>query len=458
MKDMCVKSRFATALRLPSRVGCRLVAAGALCGPVFVTGAMAQVMPGTPAFDLSASQVAPTNTPGELPPLTSATAAPLPVLGGTSQLAGAPPVALAPAQALLQWGPITFRPHVLYTVSYGNGLQASPGQQVNTLINEIDPGILFQLGQHWTLDYTPTLRYYSSSQFQNSFDNRVALTGGTIYRDWTFGLSQSYASYSQPVVQTASQLDQEAFATALSATYRMSTALSLELAVNQSLQYQNQNQNVPGGQLSNWRSWSTMDWLDYQVEPTLGAAIGAGFEYDNVSVGSDMTAEQLQGRITWRVRTKLSFVLSGGVEDRQFLSSGVANSLTPVFSLTAQYQLFEHTTLSLSGGRTISPALFQSQITESTTLNAGLNQRILGKLNLNVSGAYGTTRYQNTVATPSPSIASNYETTSVNVSLSTAFLKRATAAVFYQLTYYSSGSAIYNYNTAQAGLSLGYRF
>jgi hypothetical protein len=66
----------------------------------------------------------------------------------------------------LQLGPITLHPHLDYQLSYGNGLQSSPGQPHNTIANQVSPGILFDLGEHWTLDYTPTLIYYSSSSFQ----------------------------------------------------------------------------------------------------------------------------------------------------------------------------------------------------------------------------------------------------------------------------------------------------
>jgi hypothetical protein len=237
----------------------------------------------------------------------------------------------------------------------------------------------------------------------------------------------------------------------------MTTALSLELAANQNFQFLGQN-TAAIGQLSDWRSWSTLDWLNYQFWPNFGAAIGAGFEYDDVSVGPNMTSEQLQGRITWQVGNKLNLVLSGGVQDRQFLSSMAPDSLTPIFSLAAAYKLFEPTTLSLTASRVVSPAYFANQTTESTSISASVSQRLLRRLLLSVVGSYVNTTYQNTTTATGPSIASNFDSTSVKISLSTTFLKRATASVFYQLAYYSSGSAIYNYNTTQGGLSLGYRF
>ena len=122
-----------------------------------------------------------------------------PPLAGTTQLAGAPPVTQLPPVPLLRLGPVILHPHLDYNVSYGNSLQPLPGQQVNTVVNSISPGIFLGLGDHWGLDYTPTLRYYSSRRFQDGVDHIVNLSGGTTYGDWTFGLSQGYASTSQPL-------------------------------------------------------------------------------------------------------------------------------------------------------------------------------------------------------------------------------------------------------------------
>jgi hypothetical protein len=357
---------------------------------------------------------------------------------------------------LLRWGSLTLQSHLLYSLSYGNGLRATPGQSSSSLINEVDPGILFQWGSHWSLDYTPTLRYYSSRAFQNTFDNAVTLTGGTTYEDWSFGLSQRYASSSSPIIETASQLNQETYSTGLSATRQIGSQTSLELGASQNFRFV--DQTVPGEQLSDMRSWSTMDWLNYQFWPRFGAAIGTGFGYDNLPVGTDMTSEQLQGRITWKVVDKLSFVLSGGAEDRQFLAAGVPDLISPIFSFSAQYSLFEATSLSLIASRIVSPSFFQDQITESTAISAGLHQRLLGKLSLDLSGGYGTSTYHASSTAPGAANVSNYDTTSFSARLSLPVLKRGSAAVFYSVNYNTSGGANYNYTTTQVGLQLSYRY
>lgn len=397
-----------------------------------------------------------TNQPPPRTPLPTAEPLPSPNLAGTSQLAPPSTVPLSPVPPLLRWGPLTAQTHVSYRLSYGDGLQASPGQQSKIVMNQVSPGIRLSWGGHWALDYTPVLTFYSSSAFRDTFDNAVTLTGQTAYGDWTFGLLQAYASSSDPIIETASQLDQESYSTGLTATRQLGSQTSLELGANQSFRFL--DSTVPGEPLSDSRSWSTMDWLNYQFWSRFSVGVGLGFGYDNLAVGPDMTSEQFQGRIIWVVVKKLSFVLSGGGEDRQFLGSGAPDLISPIFSLSAQYSPFEVTTLSVSASRTISPSFFQDQVTESTSMGAALHQRLLGKLFLDLSGGYGTSTYHAGTTGPAVANVSNYDTASLSVALSTTLFTRVSASVFFTQNYITSGSAAYNYTTTQTGLTLGYQF
>jgi hypothetical protein len=385
--------------------------------------------------------------------------------GGTSQLAvGAPTTfesALAGIPNLFQWGPVSLHPHLSYDVSYGNGLQSSQGDRSSTLINTLSPGISFALKSHWFLDYTPSLRFYSSPQFKDGVDHLVVFNGGTTYHDWAFGLSQSYSSTSQPLVETGAQTGQQIYTTALSASHALNSKFSFDLTANQNLRYVSQGSVVQP--LTDTRTWSTMEWLNYQIVPRLTAGLGAGFTYDNVSVGADMTSEQFQGRINWQATDKISLFLSGGLDDRQFLASAAPDLLSPVFAASIQYQIFEPTSLSLTASRSISPSYFQNAVTEGTSISAGLHQRLLKRLSLDVSGGYSTTKYHDTATFFTAANNSSYDVTSINVRLSTTFRTRATAAIYFQETFLASSSttaiaSLYNYTTTQYGLSLAYRF
>lgn len=347
-----------------------------------------------------------------------------------------------------QWEALTLRPHPFYQFLYGDGIQNGPGTSFNTTIQEISLGALLEMGSHWTLDYSPLWTVYSNNHFQNTFGQAVKLVGGTAYNDWVFGISQGYTDSSSPAVETATQTRQKTYDTAVNAAYTMNSKMSLNLAVNQNF--------VSADQFSSYKEWSTLDWLNYQFWPRLNAAVGVGGGYDNEDASPDMTFEQLQGRVNWRATDKISFQLHGGVEDRQFLSGGAADLINPVFDAVIQYQPFEQTKISLTGERIVAASYLQgNQVTESTGVSAGLNQRLVKKLFLDLSGGYQTVKYISSGSSVS-NRKDDYDY--LNAQLSCAFLKRGTIAVFYQISRNDSSQAGYSFTSHQVGFSIGCRY
>jgi len=401
------------------------------------------------------SQELMTNLPALPPPAYAREPAPAPPLGGTRQVYAPSAVPLPAVPPLFRWGPLAFQSHLRYRFSYSDGLNASPGRQTKTAINELYPGIVLQWGSLWALDYTPIYRFYSSRAFRDTLDHSVTLNGGTTYEDWTFGFSQSYASSSEPLIETGSQTDQQTLSTRLSADYQISSKASLELGVSQNLRLVDQSSG--GEELNSHNSWSTTDWLNYQFSPGLGAAIGGGFDYNDSSSSSDITSEQIQGRITWRVIRKLRLMMSGGVNSMQFLGSGASDLLSPVFSLSVQYSPSEATTFSVSAYSAVRPSYYQDQVTESTSISAGLHQRLLGRIYLDLSGGYGNSTYHASTTAPVSS-RSDYDTTSFSASLTTSFLKRGSASVFCSVNHNSSGASTYDYTTHAIGFQLSYSY
>jgi hypothetical protein len=351
-----------------------------------------------------------------------------------------------------QWGPVSLRPHLFYQFLYGDGIPSTLTNYVTTTIQEISPGLLFGIGRHWILDYTPTWRLYSNKEFRNTLDHSVRLTGETAYEDWVLGLSQSYDASSTSLVETGTQTDTEKYLTAFKASCRLNSKISLDMAVIQNLVFAEQFQSSS--------EWSTLDWLNYQFWPRLDAGLGLGFGYVKVDTGYDMTYEQLQGRINWRATDKISFQAHGGLEDRQFLSSGADAVINPVAGGVIQYQPFEATKLSLRADHIVGVSLVlasstQNQVTESTEISVGVNQRLLGKLYLDLGGGYHTVAYVPSGAS-SPSREDDYY--SFNVGLGCSFLKRGQAAVFYRISDNSSTEAGYTFTSSQVGFEISYQY
>jgi hypothetical protein len=346
----------------------------------------------------------------------------------------------------LQWGPVILRPHVFYSFTYGTGVQSSPGQQHDTIVQALAPGVLFILSPKWTLDYTPTFTFYSDKNFKNNVGQSVTLTGGTTYEDWTFGLSQNFTYTTSPQVQTGTQTRQQTYSTSLSASHPLNSKMSVDLGISQNLSF-------PSGFQSSME-WSTMDWLNYEFWPRLVVGIGAGAGY--VDSAPDSVFEQLQGRVNWRATDKISFEINGGPEFTQFTEGGAAALVNPVFGASIQYQPFEHTQLSLNGSEAVNTSYYQNQITETTSVSAGLSQRLLEKFYLNVSGGYSWDKYVAAANGVSANSSSDYY--SVNVSLSTTFFKRVSASVFYNYSDNTTSQTGLAFSSHQIGFNIGYQY
>jgi hypothetical protein len=346
-----------------------------------------------------------------------------------------------------QWGPFTARPHAFYQFVYATGILSAPGAPQRTTIQTISPGILFDLGNHWSLDYTPTLRFYSNRNFQNEFDNAVTLSGKTSYENWDFGLMQNYISSSAPQIETATQTEQQNFSTALTAAHELNSKMSLDLGVYQNLQFVQNFQDS--------RDWSTLDWLNYEFWPRLNAGIGAGAGYVNVDSGSDQTYEQFAGHVNWRATDKISFQINGGAEDRQFLG-GAGDLISPTFGASVQYHPFDETRISANASRSIAPSLFPGEVEENTVVGADFNQRLLEKFYLDLNASYNWNKYVASASNASANREDDYY--SLTARLSHPFLKRGTASVFYEYSGDSSTAAGFSYLSHQVGVEIGFSY
>jgi hypothetical protein len=361
------------------------------------------------------------------------------------------PAGAAPSQELAQpfrYKFLTLRPHVDYQFLYGDGIQVAPGQPESTVIQEIAPGFRLDVGDHWILDYTPAWTLYSNNHFQNTFNQAVRLSGGTVYGNWVLGLSQSYTVSDMPQVETATQTKQETYATAINGSYTINSKLSLDLAVNQDF--------VSADQFQSYREWSTMDWLNYHFWDRFSLALGVGLGYDDVDMSPDMLFEQYQGRVNWRATDKISFQLHGGLEDRQFFGVNSSDVLNPVFGGGIQYQPFEQTKISLDADRVVAVSTLQDQVTESIGFNGDLNQRLLGRLYLDLRGGYQNTKFVNSGNSTLSNRTDDYYF--FNTRLSTSFFKRGTVAVFYQISDNSSSQSGFGFLSHQFGFEIGFAY
>ena len=403
--------------------------------------AIAQEVATPPAQDESTTPSTTTPTISQPPP-------PSPTNGTQIISSLAPPPGAALEGSPLQWGLVGVRPHLFYRYLHGNGLQSNPGQPLTTAINSFAPGILFNLGDRWTLDYTATKTFYSNREFNDSLGHAVLLAGTTTYEDWALRLSQSYGLSSDPLVETGRQTNQRAYATACGVTRSLGGQMQLEMTVSQDVRMVDASPDS--------RDWSTTDWLHFQLAPGLDTAVGLGLGYVDVSPGPNMTHESAQARVTWRATSRISLDVQGGLEKRKFNSSAANDLNNPILSASIQYQPVETTAVSIQAVRDVAASYFVDQVTENTRWSVNLQQRLLGEFHLLAGYAHQRAGYVSTRANLPAGRDDKYD--SYNLRLSTVFFRRVTAAALYQINRNSSNVAGYGFSSHQIGIEVGYRF
>ena len=355
-----------------------------------------------------------------------------------------------------KFGPVVFRPHPFYRFVYASGIQSGTNGSQSSIIQEFSPGIAVDLGRHWVVDYTPTLRFYSNRALRNSIDHAATLTGGTSYEDWTFNLSQAFAKSDSTLADTAAQTQTETYDTEIGASRVLNDKMYAQFGVSQVFNF------VAGQQDSHL--WSTMDWLNYVYTKrlTFGAGIGGGYVKIDPDASSssnpDQSFEQMQARVQWRATDKLGFSVNAGFEDRQILATGSQNELNPTFGASIEYAPFDHTQVTLSAGRAVSSSDYYilAQSTETTSVNLSVNQRLLEQFNLSVGLGYTQTQY--TIAVLSNSNIRTDDNYNFNVRLARSFLKRGNMAVTYQYSDNHSSLAGFTYHSNQIGFEVGFSY
>lgn len=358
---------------------------------------------------------------------------------------------------LLRWADLHVRTHVTYQFLDGNGIQSSPGQSGNVITHTINPGATISLGPHWSLDYEPTLVFYSSSRFQNTVNQAVSLTGGASFENWTFGLSQGYTRSDQPLVQTGSQTASQTYSFGLSASYEFNSKWSLEMNAGGGFTFVDSGQNKTNFQapLTDSQDYFSSAWMNYRFNSKVSAAVGSSVGYGNQTGGLTSVDEQLLGRIILRPGVKLLLSADGGVENQQFLNTGGVTLWNPIMAASASYSLFEPTQLTLSASRSVQSSLFANQVMESTSVGVGLTQSLLTRLQLSLAYSHGINNY---IGSTTGTAQREDTSDSYQASLSTAFLRHGSISTFYQYSNNSSTQQGFAFSSHQAGVTLTWAY
>ena len=397
-----------------------------------------------------------------------------PPVESTSQLAMTNAFSIFPLQPApsspgpyepFKWDQFILRPHADYQYTEAYHILAAPSNQVDSAIQRISPGFLLNLGPHWALDYTLSIGLYSNTNFGTEVDHSITLTGQTVYGDWVFGFLQSVLLDSSPLIEFGGQTSQQYYNTSVTGHHEDNQNISEDLSVNQNIQ------EFPDGGFEDMRSWSTLDWLNYQPQSHFNFGIGPGLGYNYAVYGPNSVFEQIQARVNWRLTDLLSLQLSAGVSETEFVGSGGNGDIfSPIYTATLQFQPFSQTELSLYASRYVSPSVLVDEYTEGTSFGASASQRFFGQFYVSVAAGYTDEKYVSPDVLALVQVGPKaYELEllnlgrhdkfyTLNARLSHAFLGRGSIALFYSYSGDQSTAPGYSFASNQFGVEGSYSF
>lgn len=364
--------------------------------------------------------------------------------------AAPPPLSRPPAltESPFKAGPLVFSPRLSYRHLSADGLPAADGRRVASEIRTVTPGLMVDLGENWSLDYSPTWVSYTARGLTDTTNHAARLSGGLVLQDWSFDFGQSYSESNSILFETAQQTAQKSWATTFGSAYRHSTKLQLQFSGSLNERYTSAAPDL--------KTWAGQAALNYLLTSQLSLNVGPTFSYTEVADGPDYYGESFSAGINWNPSERLTIALGGGVEYTHSQSASGQDLSNPLLNLSLSYQPFETTTLSASVARTVSSSYFRAQATENLRWSLNLSQRLLGKLYLGASYSLQESDYatlqSNILADRSDEIE-NY-----SVRLSTRMLQRLSVSLVWQKSKNTSDLAAFSFSSSQCGIELGYRY
>ena len=104
----------------------------------------------------------------------------------------------------------------------------------------------------------------------------------------------------------------------------------------------------------------------------------------------------------------------------------------------------------------VSSSIIQNELTETTAASTVLNQRLLGRLFLNLNASYQMIKYISSENSSSSNRTDDLY--SLNAQLTQSFLKRGTVGVFYQISRDDSSVSGYSFTSHQVGFQIGFAY
>jgi len=289
-------------------------------------------------------------------------------------------------------GPIDIRPLMQFTTEYSDNILASTSNRRSDLIYIIAPGATLAVGDYMQKDYSylsltyvPTLNLYNRFSSLNSLDQHLRIDGQygleRLKLSGYFGYDKAFGGNRD----IGGLVNSDYYTMGGAAKYLINEQFSLEALGDQIFAHY---QNAIGS-----NTFINHNWLNYNFTPKLVVSAGGAFGLLQPDTGGTQTFEQGLVRLQFASTDKLYFNGDAGFEVRQF-PGGKGIRVTPVFDLSANYQLFPGTTLGLSGARNVT---YSASVTGSnytaTSVSANITQHLVGNWYIGLGAGFENDSY-----------------------------------------------------------------
>jgi len=193
------------------------------------------------------------------------------------------------------------------------------------------------------------------------------------------------------------------FRTTLNGSYQLTGKLFLSSDANLSVD------DYPGPQIGS-KSVSGDLFLNYQYREKIVFGLGGTGGYNTVDGATpDQVYEQANFRVGYNTTAKTNLAATVGLEFRQFANNSRGVYVSPVYTLSASYQPFEGTSISLVGSRhTSNSASLAGQDYAETQVNLAVSQRFLQRSSLGIAAGYENAEYFSTISGIAATRSDNY--------------------------------------------------
>lgn len=322
------------------------------------------------------------------------------------------------------------RPYVKTGVTYDDNIFITETNRTGDIIYNLEGGFSFELGDYRDLHNNYLLLEYLASGFfftnhpaQNSFDQNLSLLAQWRVTQLAIQLESTYQTLNGADRQVGAFTSRSLFFNALRFVYTKSEKTDLELEINQST-------NLYPDQISSYISEAQLSF-NYKVQPKLSLGLQGIFGLDQAQDSPDQVYQILNARCSYDIAGKLVLKSSAGIQFIQYASGGEAMRIIPVFSVGAEYQLFQKTSLELNAYRNLqnSPSL-EGQDYIATGFDIGLEQQLSQKIKIGLAIGYENDTYVANLADVNASRVDNFYFFRPGVSYS--FLKYLDANFSYE--------------------------